>query len=233
MTSVCVTLREKSADAALSLSGKCRSLGADLVEIRLDHMGKIDWAPSHQTALATLGLGSVLTLRPEWEGGHFCGSEEERASLILEALRTCPDHVDIELDMDERLRDPLVIRAKELGVRTIISHHDLTMTPSYGKMMDIIERCVGAGGDIAKLAVKCSSVEDAVSLMHLARDASKKGFKYSIMGMGLCGHITRVLAPRMGCEMVYASMDDPASSDQIDIRTLKRIWELTGTGQWR
>jgi 3-dehydroquinate dehydratase-1 len=180
-----------------------------------------------------MGLGSVLTLRPEWEGGSFRGSEEDRASLLMDALRTCPDHVDIELDMDDRLRGQLVIRAKELGVRTIISHHDLTITPSHDKMMDIIERCVGTGGDTAKLAVKCSSIEDAEALIHLAREASKKGFKYSIMGMGVHGHITRVLAPQMGCEMVYASMEKNAASDQIDIRTLKRIWELTGTGQWR
>jgi 3-dehydroquinate dehydratase len=64
MTSVCVTLREKSAAGALSLSGKCRSLGADLVEVRLDHMATIDWTHYHQSALRDLGLGSVLTLRP-------------------------------------------------------------------------------------------------------------------------------------------------------------------------
>jgi 3-dehydroquinate dehydratase len=76
----------------------------------------------------------------------------------------------------------------------------------------------------------CNSPEDAGSMMDLADHAVNEGIRFAIMGMGVHGHITRVLAHEMGCELVYASLDEPSAVDQLDIRTLERIRELAGLG---
>src|SRR5436190_9618152 len=54
---------------------------ADLVELRLDTVSDPDVAG----ALAGRGLPVLITCRPEWEGGHFNGSEEERKGILARA----------------------------------------------------------------------------------------------------------------------------------------------------
>src|SRR6185436_7802834 len=55
---------------------------ADLVELRLDGVADPDVAG----ALADRRLPTIITCRPEWEGGRFAGSEEERRRILGEAL---------------------------------------------------------------------------------------------------------------------------------------------------
>ena len=55
---------------------------ADLVELRLDTVCDPDIAG----ALSARRCPVVVTCRPQWEGGRFQGSEEERHRLLAEAL---------------------------------------------------------------------------------------------------------------------------------------------------
>ena len=56
---------------------------ADMVELRLDTVKD----PSAAAALAGRKKPVIITCRPKSEGGHFSGSEEERRSILSEALR--------------------------------------------------------------------------------------------------------------------------------------------------
>lgn len=228
MTSVCVTIRESAHEAVLSKADRCRRAGAEMVEVRMDHLRVPEWKELHQRHLRDLGLKTILTLRPEHQGGLFKGSELDRASFMIKAMETAPDLVDLELDMDIERRADLLKIARSYGTGVIISHHDLSLTPPLKELKVLMTRCVDAGGDMVKLACMCNSPEDARSLLELSDHAAKERIRVAIMGMGVHGHITRVLAPKMGCEIVYASLDEPSVVDQLDIRTLERIWELAG-----
>lgn len=226
MTSICVTLRQRSAASALELAPVCGSLGADMVEIRLDHQDRIEWDKSHQGRLEALGLQSVLTLRSERDGGLFSGGDDAASKVMTHILDSGPDLIDVELGMSPHLRDPLVERARSSGVEVIISHHDHSSTPSLDHMRAIVDRCARAGADIIKAAFMTRSAEDSRAILELACTAHDEGMRCSIMGMGPFGHITRILAPLSGSEIVYCSMDDTSAVDQLDIRTLKGFWSM-------
>src|SRR6266852_698940 len=66
--------------------------GADLVELRLDSVSD----PNVAGALAGRRRPVIVTCRPEWEGGGFRGSEEERRRLLTEALALGAEYVDLE-----------------------------------------------------------------------------------------------------------------------------------------
>jgi len=87
-----------------------------------------------------------------------------------------------------------------------------------------MERCWDAGGDIAKVVFTNLSVNDLGLMRAAARKVNNKGRRYSLMGMGPYGHLSRILSPIMGCEMVYASLDEPGIQGQMNIRNLRIIW---------
>jgi 3-dehydroquinate dehydratase-1 len=89
--------------------------GADLVELRLDTLQRIDIAG----ALAGRPGPVVVTCRPVWEGGHFAGSEEERRRILTEAVRSDADWVDVE--WQARFDDLIEARG---GRGIILSAHD-------------------------------------------------------------------------------------------------------------
>ncbi len=194
----------------------------------MDHFTDPIWTLQDQRSLSDLGLRDILTLRPEWEGGFFTGDEERRSDILMRTLHSGPDFIDIESRMDDRIRADLVRSSAELDVKTIVSYHDHMRTPPIEEMLELMEFGFASGGDIVKLSARCKTIEDSSSLLGLAMKMKDAQRPYSIMGMGPYGHMTRVLAPHMGCEMVYTKLDDPGNTDQIDARTLKRIWVALG-----
>ena len=66
--------------------------GADLVELRLDSPSD----PDVRGALRGRQVPVLVTCRPKWEGGEFCGSEEERRRILLEAVDEGAEYVDVE-----------------------------------------------------------------------------------------------------------------------------------------
>src|SRR5437016_6507662 len=88
---------------------------ADLVELRLDTVSD----PSAAGALADRRCPVIVTCRPQWEGGSFNGSEEERKTILAEALALGAEYVDVEW----RARfDDLI--APVGGRRIVLSTHD-------------------------------------------------------------------------------------------------------------
>jgi 3-dehydroquinate dehydratase type I len=230
MTHLCITIREKTPSSAIEAATRCRSIGIRLVEIRLDHFERTEWSISDQRSLADLGLKSIITLRPAWEGGMYSGSEEKRFETMKRMICSCPDLIDIELGMDETRRTELIGLAKDCDVGTIISHHDYARTPGSEELEQLFQKGSRTGGDIVKLATRCGSIEDASRLIRLASMHRASGKRFSVMGMGPYGQMTRVLAPILGCEVVYTKLDDPSNEDQIDARTLIGIWDALGIG---
>src|SRR6187549_2715994 len=69
-----------------------RVTDADMVELRLDGIAR----PDVPAALADRRLPAIVTCRAKWEGGRFDGSEDERRSILEQALACGAEFVDIE-----------------------------------------------------------------------------------------------------------------------------------------
>jgi 3-dehydroquinate dehydratase/shikimate dehydrogenase len=168
---------------------------ADLVELRLDSVSDPDVAG----ALAGRRVPVIVTCRPEWEGGHFRGSEEERHRLLSEAIARGAEYVDLEW----RARfDDLVALAG--GRRIVLSAHDFDGVPA-----DLAARAQAmktSGAAVIKIAAQTRSLSDCVPLLDLGAQMGRAG-GLVVIGMGEAGLATRVLAAKFGSMWTYAGTE--------------------------
>jgi 3-dehydroquinate dehydratase/shikimate dehydrogenase len=165
---------------------------ADLIELRLDTVSD----PSVAGALAGRQRPAIVACRPQWEGGSFKGSEDERKQILADALALGAEYVDIEW----RARfDDLIAQAG--GRRIVLSAHDYHSVP-----MDLTARVHAmrsTGAEVIKIAAMLTALSDAVPLLDLgAQGGHHTGM--IVIGMGPYGLVTRILAGRFGSVWTYA-----------------------------
>ncbi|MBI3402621.1 MAG: shikimate dehydrogenase [Acidobacteria bacterium] len=193
---------------------------ADLVELRLDSVSD----PSVAGALAGRRRPVIVTCRPEWEGGSFKGSEEERRRLLGEALSLGAEYVDIE--WRARFTDLI---AQTGGRRVVLSTHDFLDVP-----IDLTARVHAmrsTGAEVIKIAVATKRLSDCVPLLDLGAQSGRQG-GLALIGMGPFGLPTRILAARFGSIWTYAgSLNDLG---QLTPQTLIKEYHfrsLTGSSE--
>ncbi|MBI5036181.1 type I 3-dehydroquinate dehydratase, partial [Candidatus Micrarchaeota archaeon] len=119
---------------------------ADAVELRLDAFGKI--SAGEIKALVKMKKCIVTNRRKEEGGGMKEQEEEERISLLLGAIEAGPFAVDVELATASGLRQKVEKKAKEKGVKVILSFHDFEGTP--GGLEEMVEEMLKEA-DFAKI----------------------------------------------------------------------------------
>jgi len=163
---------------------------ADIVELRLDTVSD----PSAAGALADRTKPVIVTCRHKDEGGFFQGSEEERRRILSDALTGGAEYVDVEWN---RACADLIQDSR--GQRIVLSHHDFTGVPR-----DLGEKAramLGSGADVVKLSVMANRLTDNLALRDLGRGTASQ---MVLVGMGLAGLPSRVLASWMGSSWTYA-----------------------------
>jgi 3-dehydroquinate dehydratase/shikimate dehydrogenase len=81
---------EETVSDLLVAAEKSKSLGANLLELRMDYLKEplSDVSFEHLTELKDdLRIPLIFTLRPSWEGGKFEGDEEKRWVFLEEAIK--------------------------------------------------------------------------------------------------------------------------------------------------
>ena len=231
MTRVCVASVDTSLNDFIQTAGVSQAMGADMMELRLDHLENLEeLAINALTDLkAQVQLPIIATLRPDWAGGMFSGSEGERLRIIDDLIETKAfDFIDIELDLDRIVLENIVSVARKFGVKAIISYHDHQTTPGGGAMFDMIKQCLSFG-DVGKIAVTVTSGTDLRNFFEGCRLCRGNNLNFIAIGMGGLGaHITRILAPVTGSELVYVSSapDKESAPGQIDLRKLHTAWDI-------
>ncbi len=166
---------------------------ADLVEFRLDLVDRPDAAG----ALHGRRLPAVVTCRPQWEGGGFTGSEEERRRILESAIALGAEYVDVEAAAEFA---PDLIRARS-GRGMVVSQHCFDGPPSDLASQYAAMRAMGA--DIVKIAMQVESLAEMVPLFDLG-DRRGEGDQHVLLAMGGVGVPSRVLAARLGNLWTYA-----------------------------
>ncbi|MYK89012.1 MAG: type I 3-dehydroquinate dehydratase [Acidobacteria bacterium] len=175
--------------------------GADLVELRLD--GVAD--PDVGGALADRRLPVVATCRPTWEGGAFAGSEAERRRILLEACRLGAENVDVE----QRAGFADEVLAARGGRGVVLSFHDFDGVPADLEARYRSMRATGA--EVVKIAAAAGSLTESLRVARLGSDDEPR----VLIGMGVAGIPSRVLAGRFGSCWTYAG--DGIAPGQIDL----------------
>jgi 3-dehydroquinate dehydratase / shikimate dehydrogenase len=183
---LCATVTGRS--AAEIRAARDGAVDADLVELRLDTMER----PDPAAALHGRRLPAIVTCRPVREGGHFRGSEEERRRILEDADALGAEFIDVEWDAG---LDALIRRRDGRGV--IVSRHDFSGTPA--NVCTIVSDMRRTGAEIVKVATTAHSLSDLLPLL----DARSNGDGI-LIGMGMPGVVSRILAARFGSRWTYA-----------------------------
>ncbi len=216
---ICVCLTEKSVGGCIEVSSR---VNADLVEHRMDFMGKIEGLSRIYAALNT---PVIATNRPVRSGGHFNGGEEERIDRLLDAIDAGCELVDVEIDAPTSLKEVLLKHARKKNCKVMISMHDHEKTPSTEELLEVLTEEKEQGGDMGKVVTFARSIDDCHRVLDLILEANRIKFPLVAFTMGTLGKFTRVVAPFYGAPFTYASFNKKAEESQIDVKTLRRIYE--------
>jgi 3-dehydroquinate dehydratase-1 len=207
-----VTSRDDAREAA--------SLGADLVEIRVDLVEE-DPQALVRSISREAGCPIIVTIRPEFEGGKFAGSEDERLQLF-KSLAPYAEFIDVELRAPQV--GHLAAAVKGTDAVPIVSYHDFEGTPPDAEMLSIIDRCLEKGA-IAKLAVTPHDMTDVLRLLEVTLVSKRP---VCTISMGSLGMHSRIVAPVYGSLLTYGYVRRPVAPGQIRVDRILEGLKILG-----
>lgn len=219
-TLVCVPIMVESVERAIADAVLAGEHGADLVEYRIDELfSTLDDLPDVVRLVDGSPLPCIVTCRPIWEGGFYDGDEDERVAMFerLGTSDTPPRYIDAELaayarSANERMKIDLAVdhpgQQRDLRTRLILSSHDFS-----GRPADLTRRVLKMQSEPAaavhKVAFRARSLRDNLELFDLLAESPKPMIA---LGMGEFGLMSRILAPKFGGFLTFASLRDEATT---------------------
>lgn len=200
--------------------------GVDWFELRIDALGAVARTPEVVARLVAVAARPVIaTCRPTSERGGGPDSDSERESLLRAALAGGARLVDLEWNWLRR--DPSLVERFPVD-RTLLSHHCWESTPpDLEGLFDALLRFPAAAW---KLVSHADTFPDALRLVALAQEATRRRLRVSVFGLGPIGRVTRLLGPLAGSWLTYLAPDDgPALAG--DPLTRREAVDVYGIGQ--
>jgi 3-dehydroquinate dehydratase / shikimate dehydrogenase len=193
--------------------------GADLVELRLDYIGRhIDLSRLLKARFCPV----VITCRRREDGGRWEKSEAERLMILRTAIASGVDYVDLEEDIASSI-------PRYGSTKRIVSYHNFDETPED---LDAIHgRLAAHDADIVKIATMANSFSDCIRMLELVA-------RVEVPTIGLCmgeiGAVTRILALRYGAPFTFTAMSSerkiaPGQIPFTQMRDLYRPSEIDAT----
>ena len=259
VTLLCVPILIRDPQLALSEAQNAQSAGADIVEFRIDEFfdpALAEADPDRQEReIARLvresPLPCIVTCRSAKEGGGYSGSEDERIAMYErlasgERKGSEPRYLDLEFAAaavpDVHTRVARIFGSSsdsEQRTGLIISAHDF-----QGRPADLTRRVLAMRADgfanVIKVAFRARSLRDNLELFELLRDADRPMIA---LGMGEFGLMSRVLAPKFGGFLTFASLrpesvtapGQPTVSELLDLyrfRSIRKSTKVFGVIGW-
>jgi 3-dehydroquinate dehydratase / shikimate dehydrogenase len=262
-TLLCVPIMVHDEHAALADAQAAHAAGADLVEFRIDEVFSGEAADEERERAFILRLiaGSavpcIVTCRSASEGGHYDGDDMARVSLYErlgtahttdKSIESPPRYIDCELDTYTRsanLKQKVNLavahpaQLRDLSTSLILSMHDFNSRPA-----DLTRRLLRARAEqaaaVIKLAFRCRSLRDNLELFDILAERDRPTIA---LGMGEFGLLSRILAPKFGGFLTFASLrptsttapGQPTVAELLDLyrfRSIKPTTKLLGIIGW-
>jgi len=208
---ICVSLAEKNADTCIEALEK-----VEMAEIRLD---LAELSDEEICRVFSVRKKLIATCRP----GVY--SPEVTLNKLKLAVESGATFVDVEYESPEDYRNELINFAHSHQCDVIISYHNFSYTPELEELEKIVASCYRLGADLAKIATQVSVNRDNSKILSLYKGPGR----LVAIGMGELGKISRIVAPFLGAEFTYASLNDEQATapGQISYERLNRfIFEI-------
>ena len=227
---ICIPLTGRNKEELLEQIQALRQAPCDLAEWRADcflHISDLNEVLSTLKAIKKqLGdIPLIFTFRTDREGG-FSPISSIQYEVLLSTVITLgrPDLVDIEWSMEDNIRKPLLFLAEQTGVRTILSHHNFSKTPSEAEMLSILQNMDILGGHILKLAVMPSCARDVSALLSVTAEMKQRTARPLItMSMGKLGAVSRFTGSVFGSALTFGTVGKSSAPGQIPAVKLKEL----------
>ncbi|WP_413451813.1 type I 3-dehydroquinate dehydratase [Georgenia phoenicis] len=226
---IAASLSSADPEALVAEAGRVVAAGVDIAEWRADHLlaarPGADLAQPATALRAPLGATPLLlTVRSAEEGGAVVLDDGAYAAAVSQLLHGgAGDAVDLELARGTVLPG-LVDRARQAGVRVLVSSHDVTGTPPAAEIADRLAAMAAAGGDIVKMAVTARGPLDVIALLEATWTAERElDVPVVTMAMGAPGLVSRLCGEVFGSAVTFGAVDRASAPGQIDVARLRGV----------
>ena len=172
-------------------------------------------------------LPVIMTCRSNHHDGYFPGSEEERIEVLTKAIKSGVSWVDLEIDIDSKVRKKLMKLAGK-NTSIVASLHSDDSVFSSDEIIQEVEENQSAG-EVIKMCFKSTGKNDGLRIFKAAWNFKESEIKTAIMGSGLGGDWSRIHAPLLGQHLVYTTMETGwhlSQEGRINASDLKTAWKL-------
>lgn len=215
MTRVCVSVKAMSTNQVINqINQACE---ADLIEVRLDYRREpIDL----DNVRTSTGKPLIATNRRKDQGGQADEPEKDRVQLLLNALRSGFEYVDLAYTTSEL--EKTIKRINSIEGKVIVSYHDFEEPLSLDHLMEIHDQSSSLGCDMVKIIGCAHDYMDNIPYMQYNK-AKPGNISFA---MGEKGAPSRILAPLSGAAFTYASPSEglEVAPGQISLRALRGIY---------
>ncbi|KAH6832966.1 dehydroquinate dehydratase [Perilla frutescens var. hirtella] len=191
-------------DQMVELMHKAKLKGADIVEVRLDHLKSLDPRSDIEKLIKECPLPNLFTYRPIWEGGKYDGDEKTRFNALQLAMDLGADHIDIELKAAHEFKN-FTSGNKPEKCKVIVSSHNYEYTPSAEELGDLVARIQAAGADIVKFATTAQDITDVARVFQITVHSQ---VPIIAMVMGERGIMSRLLCPKFGGYLTFGTLEE-------------------------
>ncbi|MDE1824689.1 MAG: type I 3-dehydroquinate dehydratase [Candidatus Micrarchaeota archaeon] len=218
---ICATIMPQGTHELRGILREAARQRPDYLELRLDRLPPQEISDS-LAELGNAGAGNtVLTLRSKEEGGHYEGSDAERAKILGILAKQNAMFVDVEEPFARRNKI-FVKKLREEGTRVLLSYHNFYTTPIPRVLNNLCSEMLEVG-DIAKMVTTAKTALDNLKIFKLYEMANSDGRLLSF-AMGELGQISRIMSiTHYGAPFAYCSLGEPIAPGMLSVREMRRI----------
>ncbi|KAL9353477.1 hypothetical protein Peur_056157 [Populus x canadensis] len=229
-TLICTPIMADSVDKMAILMAEAKSVGADLVEIRLDSLKDFNPNSDIKTLILHSPLPTLFTYRPMWEGGQYNGDEKPRLDALRLAMELGADYIDVELKVAHEFNE--LLRGNKPGkCKLIVSSHNYENTPSVEELGNLVARIQAAGADIVKIATTALDISDVARIFQITVHSQVRSVPIIGLVMGERGLISRILCAKFGGYLTFGTLESgvvsapgqPTIKDLLDLYNFRQI----------
>lgn len=170
--------------------------GADLAEIRIDHLSESELA-HWRDIVSSKSIPIIVTNRASWEGGHWRTDDETRLNILADAEQLGAEYIDVELASAQKFAQ---LRSTP-SAKLILSHHNFSHSLTTPEIDVIRSKMRQYNADVHKIAVMPTTARDIVPILIALRSAREPTIA---LAMGALGQVTRVAAAAFGAHLTFA-----------------------------
>ncbi|GLT87403.1 hypothetical protein SLE2022_054890 [Rubroshorea leprosula] len=202
-TLICAPLMAESVEQMVKDMYEAKAQGADVVEVRLDHINNFKPQQELEIILKKKPLPVIIVYRPKWAGGQYEGDDNSRLEALCLASDLGADYIDLELKVAS---DQMMIQKLNGSCITnvIVSHHVNGGVPSDGELRELVKSMKATGADMIKLIANASDITELARMFQLLSYSQVPTIAYSEGERGL---MSQLLCPKFGGALIYASID--------------------------